>query len=136
MKSIVNRLSLIAVTAAFLGTAAYGQDLKAGVPFGFRVPGGGITAGNYVIHMDWTGAGRVAHLYNVDTHKSVLAVSTSLASGSVREIQPRLVFQCSDEAGCALSEIWTPNGGYGVQIAKAHKYDYLATIPLTVQQGN
>lgn len=136
MKNIVNRFLLVAATAAFLATAAYGQELKAGVPFGFRIPGGGVTAGNYLIHLDSSGSGKVVHFYNVDTHKSVLAVSTSLANNSTYEIQPRLVFHCSEETGCALSEVWTPDGGWAVPIARAHKYEYVATIPLATQPGN
>lgn len=136
MKKIVNRLGLIVLATAFLGTAAYAQDLKAGVPFGFRVPGGGITAGNYVVHMDNSSGGKVVHLYNADTHKSVLALASSVTAHPAYDIQPRLVFRCSDDAGCALSEIWTPNGGYAIPVAKAARYQYVASIPLTVNQGN
>ena len=136
MKNTVNRLGLMAVITIFLGTAAYAQELRAGVPFGFRVPGGGITAGNYVVHLDNSAAGKVVHFYNVDTHKSVLAIASSVNGRPVSDIQPRLVFRCADDAGCALSEIWTTEGGYTVPISKAQKYEYVASIPLTVQQGN
>lgn len=138
MKNLANRLFLFAATAVFLGTAAYGQTgLKTTIPFGFRLPGGGAAAGNYVIRLHSTGNTWVVHFYNTDTHKSLLtASSSSLSTGVPSAIRPRLVFRCSDESGCALSEIWTPAGGYSVAVAKARGYEYVASIALNVNRGN
>src|ERR1700693_5066439 len=136
MKNITNRLSLIAATALFLGTAAYGQTtstMKADVPFGFAIPGGGATAGNYIVHLGNNGGGTVVSFYNVDTHKAVLAVTTNMPNGPGHET-PRLVFRCG-AIGCALSEIWTGDAGFKVPIGRARNYEYLASIPITIQQG-
>src|ERR1700693_45543 len=135
MKSITNRISLFAATAVFLGTAAYGQTtMKADVPFGFAIPGGGATAGNYVVDLNTNGGGKVVRLYNVDTHKGVLAITTNLSGGPVQQTTPRLVFRCG-AIGCAVSEIWTGDAGYKVPIGRARDYGYLASIPLVIEQA-
>jgi hypothetical protein len=136
MKSITNRLFLFAATALFLGTTAYGQTpMKADVPFAFRIPGGIVAAGNYVVNLDTLGGSKVLRLYNEDTHKSAVAIPYAAGGGPQDNNSPRLVFLCS-EAGCDLSEVWTPNGGYAVQKGRAHAGEYLASIPLTIQRGN
>ena len=136
MKSITNRLFVFAATAVFLGTTAFGQTtLRADVPFAFHVPGGGVDAGNYAIHLENGANGKVVNFYNHDSHRSALAVTSRLFAKSGEAIQPRLVFRCGD-TGCALSEVWTLDGGYGVSQGKPRAHEYLASIPLTVQQGN
>lgn len=139
MKSITNRIVLFAATAAFLGALAYGQVnnvMKAGIPFGFTIPTGGATAGNYIVVMENIGSGKVVRLYNSDTQKSVLALANGPSPVAPGDAQPRLVFRCGAESGCALSEIWTGNAGYSVNTGKARKYEYLASIPLRIEQGN
>ena len=65
MKSITNRLFVFAATAVFLGTTAFGQTtMRADVPFAFHVPGGGVDAGNYLIHLDNGGIGKIVTVYN------------------------------------------------------------------------
>lgn len=138
MKNIANRFFLVAfaASAAFLGTAAYGQSsLKADVPFAFSVPGGGAVSGNYIIDIDSNGSSRVLRLYNTDTHKAVAVIATSLTNGKSAAIEPRLVFRCSD-AGCALAEVWTPDGGFGVPAHKMRTPEYLAKVPLELHKGN
>ncbi len=136
MKSITNRLFLFAATALFLGTTAYGQTtMKADVPFAFRIPGSVAPAGNYVVNLDTLGGSKVIRLYNVDTHKSAFAIPYAAGGGPLDNNSPRLVFRCS-EAGCNLSQVWTPNGGYAVPKGHARAGEYLASIPLTIQQGN
>jgi hypothetical protein len=136
MKSITNRLFVFAATAAFLGTAAFGQTtLRADVPFAFHVPGGGVDAGNYLIQLENGGIGKIVTVYNHDSHRSLLAVTFRIDAKPGEAIRPRLVFRCGD-TGCALSEVWTLDGGYGVPQGKASAHEYLASIPLTVKQGN
>jgi len=136
MKSITNRLFLFAATAVFFGTTAFGQNpMKANIPFSFSVSGGASAAGNYVIDMDAHNDGKVVRLYNVDTHQSTVAITFSAGGGPLEQSNPRLVFRCGDE-GCALSEVWTPNGGYALVHTKIRPHEYLASIPLTIHQGN
>lgn len=136
MKSITNRLFVFAATAAFLGTTAFGQTtMRADVPFAFHVPGGGVDAGNYLIHLDNGGIGKIVTVYNHASHRSALAVTFQLSAKPGEAIQPRLVFRCGD-AGCALTEVWTADGGYGIPQGKPNAHEYLASIPLKVQQGN
>lgn len=136
MKSITNRLFVFAAAAAFLGTTAFGQTaLRADVPFAFHVIGGGADAGNYAIQLDNGGTGKIVTVYNHDSHRAVLAVTSQLVAKPGEVIRPRLVFRCGD-TGCALSEVWTPDGGYSIPQRKIGAHEYLASIPLAVQQGN
>ena len=136
MKSITNRLFVFAATAVFFGATAFGQTtLRADVPFAFHVTGGGVDAGNYVIHLENGVTGKLVNVYNNDSHRSALAVAFQLFVKPGEAIQPRLVFRCGD-TGCALSEIWTLDAGYGVPQGKPGAHEYLASIPLSVQHGN
>jgi hypothetical protein len=136
MKSITNRLFLFAATAVFFGTTAFGQTTLANVPFAFSVPGGAsIAAGNYVINLDAHYGGKVVRLYNADTHQAAVAITFSAGGGPAEQSNPRLVFRCGDE-GCALSEVWTANAGYALTPVKIRTHEYLASIPLTIHQGN
>jgi hypothetical protein len=137
MKSLTNRFFLFAASAVFFGTTAFGQTtMKADVPFAFSIPGGaGEAAGNYVINLDTHNTGKVLRLYNFDTHHGTLAITYSAGGGPRQNVEPRLVFRCGDE-GCALSEVWTANGGYALAHGKIRPHQYLASIPLTIQQGN
>jgi len=94
-----------------------------------------VAAGNYVINLDDHNGGKVLRLYNVDTHEAAVAITFSAGGGPAEQRIPRLVFRCREE-GCALSEVWTLNGGYAVQQGKIRPHEYLASIPLTIHQGN
>jgi hypothetical protein len=136
MKSITNRLFLFAATAVFFGTTAFGQNpMKASIPFAFSIQGGAAAAGDYVINLDTQSSGKVVRLYNVDTHHAAVTLTVAAGGGIAEHIQPRLVFRCGDE-GCALSEVWTANGGYALPQRKIRAHEYLASIPLTVNHGN
>jgi hypothetical protein len=136
MKSITNRFFLFAATAVFFGTTAFGQNpMKASVPFSFSVRGGAVAAGDYVVNVDSHYGSKVVRLYNADTHQAAVALTFGAGGGPAEHIQPRLVFRCGDE-GCALSEVWTANGGYALPQGKIRAHQYLASIPLTVNQGN
>jgi len=136
MKTLANRLFLFTTSALFLGTTAFGQTtLRADVPFAFHIPGGGVDGGNYVVQLQNTATGKMVSLRNNDSHRAALAFATRLLQKPGEAIQPRLVFRCGD-AGCALSEIRTPDGVYSVSQGRPGAHQYLASIPLTVQQGN
>jgi hypothetical protein len=136
MKSITNRLFGFAATAVFLGTTAFGQTtMHANVPFAFHVTGGGVDAGHYDIRLANGGSGKVVTVYNNDSHRAALAVTIQLTAKPGEAIRPRLVFHCGD-TGCALSEVWTADGGYGLRRVRPGAHEYLSSIPLTVQHGN
>ena len=132
MKSITNRIFVFAAFALSLGTFAYGQTtLKANVPFAFAVPGGPAQAGQYTIQVENGAGGKVVHISNRETGRSVLALSNRLEGNVNHPAEPRLVFRCGEE-GCHLSEIWTLNGGYSIPAGHSRNPEYLASIPLTV----
>jgi|HubBroStandDraft_6_1064221.scaffolds.fasta_scaffold383093_2 hypothetical protein len=136
MKTITNRLFAFAATAVFLGATAFGQTtMRADVPFAFHITGGGVDAGRYDIRLENGGIGKIVTVYNNDSHRSALAVTFRLNAKPGEAIRPRLVFRCGD-TGCALSEVWTVDGGYGLPQVKPGAHEYLASIPLTAHQGN
>ncbi len=137
MKSLTTSFFLFTATALFLGTTAFGQTtMKADVPFAFNIPGGaGEAAGNYVINLDNQSGGKVLRFYNTDTHHAAVAITFGAGGGPMEKVDPRLVFRCGNE-GCALSEVWTLNGGYAVAHGKVRHHEYLASIPLTIHQGS
>lgn len=130
MKSIVNHLFLYAAAALSLGTVAYGQNIvKTEVPFAFQIPGVVSPAGNYTVRVDGVSSAKTVRLVNRDTGRSVMAMSQSLTRYSNTQIAPRLVFKCG-ETGCALSEVWTPAGGYSLPVSYVRGPQYTASIPL------
>ena len=136
MKNIANRLSVFAAVALFCGTVAYGQTtLKANVPFGFRIPGGTVPAGHYQIQLKNTGSGTIVQMWDFETRRSAMSVGFLLSDHPRTPVVPRLEFQCG-AAGCALSRIWTLNGGVGVPINHSRRYEYTASIPLGVANGD
>jgi hypothetical protein len=137
MTSLTNRFFLFAASAVFFGTTAFGQTtMKADVPFAFHIRGGASeAAGNYVIHLDTQSGGKVVRLYNADTYHSAVAITYRAGGGPLEKVDPRLVFRCNED-GCALSEVWTLNGGYALAHGKTRAHEYLASIPLTINQGN
>jgi hypothetical protein len=136
MKTITNRLFVFAATAVFLGTTAFGQTtMRADVPFAFHITGGGVDAGHYDVRLENGGTGKIVTVHNNDSHRAAVAVTFQLSAKSGEAIHPRLVFRCGD-TGCALSEVWTADGGYGIPQGKPRAHEYLASIPLAVQHGN
>ena len=136
MKSIANRLFLFSAAALSLGTAAYGQTtLKADVPFAFQMPGGATAAGQYTVQLDSTASGKIVHINNRQTRRSALSLANKLDSKAHEAIAPRLVFRCG-QAGCQLSEVWTPEGGYSLPAGGVHHDpEYTTSIPLTAIQN-
>jgi hypothetical protein len=132
MKSIANRLFVVAAVALSLGSFAYGQTtLRAEVPFAFAVPGGPAHAGQYTVQVKDFAGSKVVQISSRETGRSVLALPHKLADPVNGVIAPRLVFRCGEE-GCHLIEIWTPSGGYSIPVNHGHNPEYLASIPLTV----
>ena len=64
------------------------------------------------------------------TGRGVVSIANRLDNGGHGAIAPRLVFRCTESAGCQLSQIWTPTGGFGVPVKHVRESEYVASIPL------
>ena len=108
MKSTLKSL-LITAGLAFSTAAAYGQTkVVANIPFSFTTAAGVQQAGQYTVGpAAYDGA--VMKLQNVDTGKSsILGMGTP--SGVEPQKNPRLVFVCGNESGCALTGVVVGDG--------------------------
>jgi hypothetical protein len=105
--------TLTAALLTLVAIVAYGQTdtLTAKIPFAFRAVGSDLPAGQYRIGpaQPASGGGRTMELRNVDTGKAVFLPSKSPVTES-KEARPRLIFQCIDEQGCALTSLWSGAG--------------------------
>jgi hypothetical protein len=134
MKSIANRLFLFTAAALSLGTAAYGQNiLKADVPFAFHGPAGTAYAGHYIVRVENNGSGYVAQVRDRGTGRGVVSIANRLDNHGAAAIAPRLVFRCTQGAGCQLSEIWTRTGGFSVPVKHVRNPEYVASVALVAE---
>jgi hypothetical protein len=141
MKSFTNRLVVFAASAVALGTMAYGQTMKAEIPFAFHTAKASLPAGNYMIERV-SGAGvsaNVLRLYNTDSHRSVVAVSAPLDSYRGAAEKPSVVFACGAQ-GCILREIKTSTGIYSYpasgKSARDRETVSLIEVPLITRNGD
>jgi hypothetical protein len=141
MKSFTNRLVVFAASAVVLATMAYGQTMKAEIPFAFRTANASLPAGNYIIDRV-SGAGvaaSVLRLYNTDSHRSVIAVSGPLDAYRGTAEKPGMVFACGGQ-GCILRAIKTSNGLYSYPASGKSVRDREAVsmieVPLTTRNGD
>lgn len=112
MKSLVNRIAMLAAGALVLGTMAYGQtEMKAQIPFAFHTSMSSLPAGEYVVTKTTTQSGApISWLWNTATHKKVF-LPNGYSSGKVGG-SPALLFQCVEDGGCALAGIRGPEVTY------------------------
>jgi hypothetical protein len=139
MKSFINRLVVFAASTVVLGTMAYGQTLKAEIPFAFHTANASLPAGNYMIdRVSGTGvAANVLRLYNTDSHRSVVAVSTPLDPYRGAPGKPSMVFACGGQ-GCILREIKTSTGLYSYPASgkSAHDRETVSLIEVRLTTRN
>jgi hypothetical protein len=106
-------LTLTAALLTLVATAAYSQTetLTAKIPFSFRAVGSDLPAGRYAVGPAQTpsGGAQTMELRNMDTGKAVFIPSKSPSKES-KDARPRLIFQCVDEEGCALTSLWSGAG--------------------------
>jgi hypothetical protein len=119
--------TLTAALLTLVATAAYTQTiaLTAKIPFAFRAVGSDLPAGRYVVAPSNRSSGdaRTMELRNMDTGKAVfIPAKTPVSEG--KDARPRLIFQCIDEQGCALTSLWSGEGN-GIEFS---------TPPLTAAQ--
>ena len=111
---------------------------KADVPFAFRIPGGSLPAGKYVIHTQAAGM-NIAKITAEDARKSVLVPTPSnlTAPYAAREGKSRLVFSCVAD-DCALAEIWLGSDGQSVPTRQRRHHagnERLAMISVNMGHG-
>jgi hypothetical protein len=140
MKSFTNRLVVFAASAVVLGTMAYGQTMKAEIPFAFRTTNASLPAGTYTIdRLSGAGFANMLHLYNTESHRSVVTVSTPLDAYRRAAEKPSMVFSCGGQ-GCVLREIKTSSGSYSYPASPKSARDHEAVstieIPLTTRNGD
>ncbi len=139
MKSFTNRLAVFAASAVLLGTMAYGQTMKAEIPFAFHTANATLPAGTYTINrVASASVTNAMRLYDPATHRSVLAVSLPVDRFQAAEGNPSVVFACGEQ-GCTLRAIKMSNGTYSYPAAhKTRDRETLSLIeiPLTPRNGD
>ena len=127
MKTTNLNRTLTAALLTLVATAAYTQTtaLTAKIPFAFRAVGSDLPAGRYMVAPSSRSSGdsRTMELRNMDTGKAVFIPAKNPAL-EAKDARPRLVFQCIDEQGCALTSLWSGEGS-GIEFS---------TPPLTAAQ--
>jgi len=111
MKTRNLKLTLTAALLTLLGTSAYSQtgSLTAKIPFAFRAVGSDLPAGQYTVGPVANQGAGTMELRNMDTGKAVFLPSKAPGKES-KDARPRLIFQCIDEQGCALTALWSGEG--------------------------
>jgi hypothetical protein len=128
MKSLVNRIAMLAAGAMVLGTMAYGQtQLTARIPFAFHTGTSSFAAGDYTIaNSTMNGGNTMVTLRNAKTHETVFV------GGGINDLwntgSPAAVFRCSDDGGCALKAIRTPAKSITYSTARKHARDKEAAV--------
>jgi hypothetical protein len=107
MKTNLTR-TLILAAVALIGATAHAQDkIAADVPFAFRAAGVEFDAGTYYIAQ--SGHSGILMLLNQDSGNTKL-VTTAAPGDDSRNPNPKLIFRCGAESGCALSAVALANG--------------------------
>ena len=137
MKTLANRLIMLAVSAAGIGMA-YGQtQMKAEIPFSFRIATRTLPPGEYLIYRQSLGVMTSMVLENIASHYTVYAVGGYVDSYE-RFSHPSAVFSCV-YGGCSLSAIKTDNGTLNYARHKAVREQSsqvsVVSIPLKSAKG-
>jgi len=110
---IANRLMIIAVSAAALGTMAYGatETSTAQIPFAFHTAGRTLPAGSYGVARNFAGVNGMIRICNTETLKAavVLGISNQAPGTSVTALR----FSCDD--GCELIGVRSRNNVVTIQ---------------------
>ena len=134
MKTLANRLVMFAASAVVLGTMAYGQTMKAEIPFAFHTANATLPAGSYVINnRPTTAQGNTIRMWNTSTHRGAFVMSTQ--SDLYQTGRSSLVFLCGKQ-GCSLSAIRTSRGTFTYpaphKAARDKEAVAVVSIPLTL----
>ena len=138
MKTIANRLTMLAAGAVMLSTMAFGQaSLKVEVPFAFRTSTATLPAGTYVVRRASVSLGRTVHLENSASRHGIFA--TAVIKDSAQTASPSVVFACQG-GSCWLSSIRTSSGSYDYQrprktAAEQGEISFIS-LPLITRNGD
>lgn len=132
MKTNLVRPLMLTAAVLMLGAAANAQStLVAKIPFSFNMNGKTLPAGDYTLARGTRDSLSVIKMSSTGQHTAALAlalIAVDQDGGS-----PRLVFHCTQTAGCALAEAWTGNN-FGWKLpgkhVKASGREEIAVIPL------
>jgi hypothetical protein len=129
MKSTLNSLLITAAGVVLSTAGAYGQtNISANVPFEFRTAAGVQPAGQYAVEP----SGVAVKIVNQDTRKASL-LGIRVPEGQYKNAQPKLVFQCGSESGCALTHVLMGDGRewkYKAPQLKASETERVAVVVL------
>ena len=128
---------MIAATAALAAVAtASAQGMKAEIPFPFEAAGARMQPGAYWITVTQRGAGPSFQIYNLETNKSILAMShVANAPATSSEASPTLTFSCLG-AHCVLSSLRDYRATvYALGNGKNAPGARIATVPLRVERA-
>jgi hypothetical protein len=139
MKTIANRLIVIAASAIAFGTVAFGQTrVTAEIPFAFHTVNGTLPAGNYEVRE--TSAGGASHLvllWNTASKKGSFAGNATYNSYRTAANGTVLEFACM-ERGCSLKAIRSVNASLEYAAPSKSKDDSgkVAVISIAVKPVN
>jgi len=136
MKSLMNRIAIVAAGALMAGTAAYGQEkVVAEIPFAFQMSGFAMPAGNYEVIGRPGGASIIFAFRNLTTGKTGLAANGIFTANQTPSGTTQLVFACSGPK-CALAAVKTSAGArnyYPTMKLSAREKEELATVEIAVR---
>ena len=136
MKSTLNSLLITAAGVVLSTAGAYGQtNITANVPFAFRTAAGVQPAGEYAVMP--TANGVAVKIVNQDSGKTSL-LGMGIPEGQYKNAQPKLVFQCGSESGCALTHVQMADGRewkYQAPRLKASETARVAVVLLESKQA-
>ena len=132
---ITNKLMVIAVSAAALGTMAYGatETATAEIPFAFHSAGATLPAGSYEVVRNFAGVYGMIRMQNTATRKAaiVMGISSEAPGTNVTSLR----FSCED--GCELVGVRSRNNWVTITPhRKLRRETATIEIPVTVAAGN
>ena len=104
-------LSFLFAAGTLLSTAtAYGQTLRAEIPFAFQASRTAMPAGTYDVKVDSLNAGSIIRLYDRKTKKSAVVLAQGSLQPSAREGRRGITFTC--RATCSMQRVETGETEY------------------------
>lgn len=112
MKTTTMNLMIATAALAVAACSASAQTLKAEIPMSFRAAGVVMAPGSYEIRRVSATGPEYVHVYNLQTHASVVLVSGTKSDAPkdwLHEGTPKLAFECLGDS-CALRRMWNGQG--------------------------
>jgi hypothetical protein len=138
MKTSTMNLMLATAVMMVASTVSFAQNLRAEIPFSFRVGDKVMAPGSYEVHA--TNGEAMLYLHSEEGNSSALlaaGVKGDAPKAWIKAGRPSLGFECG-EGPCVLQSIWTATGAPAHFYAKSgHKDERsrLAVIQLAVPKA-